>query len=121
MQERALEYALAGWLLVSDGRDFFGTEVGAAPGDFWNGFDIDLGTALGDRKYDEDTGLYTREFERGIVLLREPLPIDDTLFVDLGEPYIDPQGEIVWSVELGPRSGTVLRRLLAADSEASNR
>ena len=115
-EEQQLEYALAGWLLVSGGRDFFGSEARSTPDDWWSGFDTYLGAALGDREYFEDDGLYVREFEHGLVLLREPVASDDTIEVELGDPYLDQQGKIVWDVELAARTGFVLRRVLAADS-----
>jgi hypothetical protein len=115
-EERMLEYGLAGWLLASDGRDFFGSQVRSTPGDWWSGFDIDLGRALGDRTYDEDIGIHAREFQRGIVLLREPVAAGDSMMIDLGEPYLDAQGAIVWSVALAPRTAAVLRRVIASDS-----
>ncbi|MCH5372890.1 MAG: putative glycoside hydrolase family 15 protein [Planctomycetes bacterium] len=116
-QEKALEYALAGWLLVSDGRDFFGSELRALPDDLWSGFEIDLGSALEGRTYDPSSGIYRREFQHGVVLLREPVAARDAVVVDLGEPYIDPKGEIVSGVALVRRSAAVLRHLTAQDFE----
>jgi hypothetical protein len=119
-EEERLEYALAGWLLVSGGRDFFGSAARSTPDDWWSGFDTYLGAALGDREYFEDDGLYVREFERGLVLLREPVASDDTIEFGLGGPYLDRQGKIVWEVELGARTGFVLRRVLAANAFKAN-
>lgn len=118
------EYGLAGWLLVSGGRDFFGSGGHSTPDDWWSGFDVELGNALGEREYDEKTGRYIRRFKRGLVLLREPVASDDTLEVDLlgefGEPYLNLQGNIVSEVELPASTGVILRRVLGADSFEAN-
>ena len=42
-------YGLAGYFLISDGRDAMGNYQAGTPDDWWAGYDTDLGEALGAR------------------------------------------------------------------------
>ena len=42
-------YGLAGYFLISDGRDAMGNYPAGTPEDWWSGYDTDLGEALGAR------------------------------------------------------------------------
>ncbi len=66
------EYALAAWLLISEGRDLLASNQlnWTAPESFWRGYELNLGHALGPRK--EWRGLIRRDFECGYALLNAP-------------------------------------------------
>jgi hypothetical protein len=66
------EYALAAWLLLSEGIDFMASNQLAwtAPDKWWTGYDADLGQARGER-FSSD-GLLRRDFQCGTVLLNQP-------------------------------------------------
>ena len=65
------EYGLACYFLTSNGLDLIGSRAGGTPGDWWAGYDTDLGAALGPRGY-FDSGRHRREFEGGFVYVVEP-------------------------------------------------
>ena len=56
-------YGLAGYFLISDGRDAMGNYQAGTPDDWWAGYDTDLGEALGAR-YDLANGVIRRDFTR---------------------------------------------------------
>ena len=56
-------YGLAGYFLISDGRDAMGNYQAGTPDDWWAGYDTDLGEALGAR-YDLPNGVIRRDFTR---------------------------------------------------------
>jgi Hypothetical glycosyl hydrolase family 15 len=66
----AREYALAGYFLISSGNDRF-DDSSADPSNWWNGYDVKLGTPLGPRTYAD--GVFRRSFTHGLVLLAEPM------------------------------------------------
>jgi Hypothetical glycosyl hydrolase family 15 len=92
-----VEYELASYFLVSNGRDGLGSGWRSAPGDWWQGYDVRLGAPRG-RRY-RWRGLLRRDFERGFVLVNQPGGAATS--VDLGPGASDPAGE--------PRSAVVLR------------
>lgn len=99
------EYSLAAYFLFSDGRDAVGLSA-MHPGNWWPAYDVDLGSALDNRR--DWQGLLRRDFSGGMVLVNEPeAPVR---VVDLPTPMVDTAGRIVTSVSLGPAEGAVLRR-----------
>lgn len=103
------EYGLAGWLLVSEGRDLLNnvTLAWTAPDSWWPGYGADLGAALGGRY--EWSGLLRRDFVGGAVLLNQP--DRPTVTVDLGGPMRTLDGQVVDSVQLAAHRGVVLLEL----------
>ncbi|HVV43704.1 MAG TPA: putative glycoside hydrolase [Bryobacteraceae bacterium] len=98
------EYGLASYFLISNGSDSIGDSV-STPDNWWGGYDIDLGTPLGPRTY--QNGIFERDFTGGKVLLGEPGLASQT--VDLGGTYtrLD-DGTSVTSVTIGSAQGVVL-------------
>lgn len=103
----AMRYNLAATLLVNDGGDQVSTGnldfIG--PETFWDGFDTDLGDALGPRR--KVNGVIRRDFTGGIVLLT--VPDSPTRTVTLATPMIDSSGASVASVTLTSRTAEILR------------
>ncbi len=66
------EYGLAAWFLISAGRDMMNSNRlhWTAPDRFWQGYQLDLGPALGARF--AWRGLLRRDFRCGVVLLNPP-------------------------------------------------
>lgn len=104
------EYGLAGWLLVSEGQDFFGAIEFNTPDDWWHGFDTDLGQALGERYTHPSNGLYIREFEKGVVLLNAPGDAAVPLTINLSQTFYTLEGEPVTNVTMPIRTGKILLR-----------
>ena len=100
-------YGLAGYFLISDGRDAMGNYQAGTPEDWWAGYDTDLGEALGAR-YDLANGVIRRDFTRGTVLLN--VPDTPTQTVSLGSGYRDLDGVERSTVTLAPGTGAVLLR-----------
>lgn len=103
------EYELAGYFLISTGRDGVATAE-QTPDNWWSGYDTSLGAA-----HDARTtwnGLLRRDFDRGMVLLNGPGAATRT--VSLPGTYRDTAGHLVTSVTLGPKSGAVLTLVAAA-------
>jgi Hypothetical glycosyl hydrolase family 15 len=99
-------YGLAGYFLVSNGRDLLGSYAGGFPDDWWSGYDVRLGSPEGPR-YDWQ-GLLRRDFFGGVALLNEPGA--PTRTVELGPGYRDLHSKPATQVTLGPASGAVLVR-----------
>ncbi len=78
-------YGLAGYFLVSEGRDAMGNYQAGTPEDWWAGYDTDLGDALGPR-YDLPSGVIRRDFTGGSVLLNVPDAPTRTVTVGSGLP-----------------------------------
>lgn len=101
-----LEYALACYFLISTGRDAIGDGGFAGPDNWWSGFDAQLGAAVGPR-YDWQ-GLLRRDFDDGMVLVREPRA--QSVTIELPDTYTRLDGSAVSSITLGASEGAVLRR-----------
>jgi Hypothetical glycosyl hydrolase family 15 len=99
-----VEYELASYFLISDGRDGLGSSWRTAPGDWWPGYDVRLGAPRGERY--EWRGLLRRDFEAGFVLVNQPGR--DPVSIDLGPGAFDPAGEPRAAVVLGPAEGAVV-------------
>ena len=102
----AAEYNLAGYFLVNDGSDLVSTAVGGLPGQWWSGYDTDLGDATSGRYL--WNGVWRRDFTGGFVLLNEPGASTKTL--NLGGTFTTTSGQQVSSVTLGAAKGALLRR-----------
>src|SRR2546426_1499697 len=64
------EYAMAAYLLTSQGYDGFRHGATSSPSDWWCGWDVDLGNPATKRLL--SGGVWRRDFEHGTVLLNEP-------------------------------------------------
>jgi hypothetical protein len=82
------EYELATYLLINDGGDFTGAHV--VPTEWWPGYDVNLGDALGGRERSA-SGLWKRRFAGGVVYTVEPGGSTQTIKL----------GKLMHSVELG--------------------
>jgi hypothetical protein len=101
-------YGLAGYFLVSSGRDALAGGSGGSPGDWWSeGYDADLGAALGER-YRDAGGVWRRDFAGGVALLNEPGAPARQVALPAGLRDLD--GRPRSAVTLGPASGAVLLR-----------
>jgi Hypothetical glycosyl hydrolase family 15 len=103
--EAATQYGMASYLLINDGSDLMGNTWRSVPDDWWSGYSVALGSALGARY--SWNGMVRRDFQGGIVLVNEPGASQKT--VALPATYLDPDGVALTSVTLGPASGVVLR------------
>ena len=99
-------YGLAGYLMVTNGRDFLGNGEAGRPDDWWSGYDIELGDAKG-KRYLSD-GVWRRDFERGSVFVNEPGEPKRT--IDPGANFSDLGGDKRATISLGPAAGAVLLR-----------
>ncbi|MGB5729926.1 MAG: putative glycoside hydrolase [Thiogranum sp.] len=108
-QLRELEHGLAGWLLVSNGNDLYGADRFVHPGNWWEGFDVDLGEATTPR-YITDDGLYRRDFTSGTVLLNPTAATPSATAVHISLPgyFRTLNGDCLNEVTLPPASGRVL-------------
>jgi len=98
------QYALACYLLLTNGRDGLG-DASMAPSTWWTGYDVTLGKATGARTR-SSTGLFRRSFEHGLVLMLEPGAASTT--VTLPATYTTLAGAAVTQVSLTARQGVVL-------------
>jgi len=102
------KYALASFLLGTDGNSFFSfryapTDDPTAAG-AWDG--VDIGEPLG--AYAKVGGVYRRDFTGGQVLVN---PTKGTYTIPLGASFSTLEGAVVTSVTLGPNTGEVLRQV----------
>jgi hypothetical protein len=104
-------YELATYFLVKSGDDLIGADGDRSrmnPDNFWEGYQIDFGDALGER-YEID-GLFRRDYRCGSVVLNQP--DQPTRGLELGESFLvaGGGGERVSSVTLGESTAAVLLR-----------
>jgi hypothetical protein len=101
------EHNLATYLLVTEGNDMVGSEMLGIvnPDNFWAGFQLDLGDALGAR-YDWG-GFIRRDFDGGIVVTREPDSGKATFTVPAGYTRIDGTPAPA-TITLAPQTSVVL-------------
>ena len=100
-----LEYGVAGYLLVNNGNDSAGDAAMLVdPGNWWPGFNVDLGTPSGSRTW--WNGVMRRDFSGGIVLLNDPS--GSTVTLTLPEAFKRVDGTTVTSVTLGPKQAAIL-------------
>ena len=98
------EYNLAGYFLVSDGKDYVSSSLGSMPTNAWSGYSTNLGDATSGRY--QWNGVWRRDFTRGFVLLNEPGA--STKSLALGGTFKNTAGNSVSSVTLGAAQGAVL-------------
>ncbi len=101
------DYELASYLLVNNGDDLIGADGDRrrmSPDNFWEGYEIDLGSAAGPRF--SVGGLLRRDFECGIALLNQPdMP---TRTITIGDGFNSLAGRPVRSVALEARTAAIL-------------
>jgi hypothetical protein len=98
-------YGLASSLLTDHGKVAIANDASTAPGAFWPGYDLDLGAAVTAR-YQVASGVWRRDFARGIVLVNEPYRGTRTVSLPAGLQDLD--GVARSSVTLGGGQGMVL-------------
>jgi hypothetical protein len=99
-----MEYNLATYFLVNDGRDFV-NGVNQFPTNWWPGFDVSLGSAPTPRERSA-TGVWTRKFAGGVVYTVEPGAATQT--IKLPKPMHSAEWGTVESVTLAAKQGAVL-------------
>jgi hypothetical protein len=99
-----VEYEMASYFLVSSGNDGFGSSWRSAPGDWWKGYDVQLGAPRGNRY--EWNGLLRRDFERGYVLVNQP--DSPRRSVNLSGASYGPAGDRRTAVSLAAAEGAVI-------------
>jgi NPCBM/NEW2 domain/Hypothetical glycosyl hydrolase family 15 len=97
------EYSLAGYFLISAGRDTTG-DSNTNPDNWWTGYDVNMGAPSGPRTWDNE--LFRRNFAKGMVLLNDPGGVSTTVYLDGTYSRLD--GSSVVSVTLGALQGAVL-------------
>jgi hypothetical protein len=75
-----MEYNLATYFLGNDGGDFV-NGLNQTPSNWWSGFDVNLGNALGAAER-SPSGLWTRTFSAGRVYTLEPGAATQTIKLD---------------------------------------
>jgi Hypothetical glycosyl hydrolase family 15 len=100
----AWEYNLGGFFLVDRGADALG-EMFLPAGQWWNGWDVRIGSPLGERERRPD-GIFERKFQRGYVLLNPSKAATKT--VKLGRAWKRIDGTTVTSVTLAGGRAAVL-------------
>jgi len=101
-------FNLAGYFLINDGNDLISTESWdlVSPDNFFAGFDIDIGHAMGPREVVDAT--IQREFTDGLVIMNEPRA--DQVTVELDQTWKRQDGTSVSSVTLDGGEAIVLMR-----------
>lgn len=99
-----MEYNLATYFLINDGHDYV-SGVAQTPENWWTGFDVQLGAALGPRER-SGSGVWQRHFARGVVYTLEPGEATQT--IRLGGPMHSAEWGTVESVTLSAGEGAVL-------------
>jgi hypothetical protein len=100
------EFELAVYFLIGDGNDAIASSFEANPGNWWQGWDTDLGAPEGERRV--WNGLLRRDFADGIVLVNPPGA--PARVADPDGDYENLDGEDVDRVSLQQSHGLVLRR-----------
>lgn len=96
------EYGIAGYFLVSNGKDAFGADI--TPNSWPSVLDVELGNPQGLRYGWK--GLIRRDFADGIVLLNPPGK--SAVTVNVEGSYVDSNGRTVSQVTLAGKQGIVL-------------
>jgi hypothetical protein len=104
--EQELQYTLAGYFLVNNGRDLLTGNDSQTVRHFWRGWAVSLGEAQGARTRNSE-GLFERRFTHGLVYLNEPGT--STKSITLPTPMKNVAGQTVTSVTLPASSAAVLR------------
>lgn len=98
------EYGLASYFLINTGSDGLGNDPGSTPDDWWRGYDVQLGSAMGGRYL--WNGVLRRDFEHGVVLVNQPDAPQKTLLLE--RTYTSLAGGQLTSLALNSASGAVL-------------
>jgi hypothetical protein len=98
------EFELSSYFLINNSTDSLVSAYQTDPGNYWPGWETNLGAALGPRY--EWHGLLRRDFRGGFVLVNPPEAPAAT--VALGGSYTKLDGSIVSSVQLSARQGVIL-------------
>ena len=98
------QYGLASYFLISNGADTLG-DNSTTPYYWFNGYDVNLGPALGPRTY--NNGVFQRNFAGGIVLMGEPGLATQSIPLPGWLQMLD--GTWVNSVSLSAYQGIILR------------
>ena len=101
------DYELATYFLINNGNDLLGADGDRSrmnPDNFWSGYSVNLGAALGQRYL--DSGVFRRDFKCGVVLVNQPEQPDRT--IALAQSMTDLNGRSVRSVTLTAAEGEVL-------------
>jgi Hypothetical glycosyl hydrolase family 15 len=107
------EFELSSYFLINNSTDSLVSAYQTDPGNYWPGWETDLGAALGPRY--EWHGLLRRDFRGGIVLVNPPEAA--TTAAALGRSYTKLDGTVVSSVQLSARQGVVLTSPSLVSSE----
>jgi len=99
-----MEFNLATYFLINNGSDYVNGS-NQTPGNFWAGFNVDLGEATGARER-SSAGVWRRSFSHGVVFTLEPGAATQTIVLPV--PMRTVSGEIVSSVTLTAAHGVVL-------------
>ena len=106
--EEERDYGLAGFFLINNGKDYFGSTPWGDPDRFFSGYNVKLGKPTSGRKRLRG-GLFRRTFQNGLVLLNEPDA--GTKTVALKGNYRTADGRAVGSsITLAASRGVVLVR-----------
>ena len=105
-RRRARLYNFAAYTLVDNGASALANDASTAPGAFWSGYDVDLGSP-NTARYQVSTGVWRRDFTRGIVLVNEPYRSARTVS-NVPAGYQDLDGVPRSSVTLAGGQGVVL-------------
>ena len=97
------EYALAAYLLISNGGDYIGNQ-NMTPGNWWRGYEVNLGRPLSERRLWQ--GLIRRDFDRGIVLMNAVSGARQTVILE--KKFTSLNGNSTNSVSLPSRRGVIL-------------
>jgi len=100
------EYNIATYFLFNNGDDYI-NGVEQTPSNWWSGYDVNLGDALGPRERSA-SGLWTRRFTRGVAYTVEPGGATQT--IRLGKVMHSAEWGDVESVTLKERQGAVLEQ-----------
>lgn len=102
------EYDLANYFLMNTGDDLLGerNQNWTKPTNWWSGFDVQLGAALGSRYV--WNGAIRRDFENGMVLVNPPDRAD--LVLSLDNSYQRLNGATINNIVLTAKQGAVLKK-----------
>lgn len=98
-------YELASFLLIDNGASAIANDASTAPNAFWSAYNLELGPP-NTARYQSASGLWRRDFTKGIVLVNEPYRGARTVTVPAG--YQDLDGVERTSVTLAGGQGAVL-------------
>lgn len=107
LDAKSADFEVASYLLCKDRDDMITSDYHANPGDWWSGWNVDLGSAKGSRYGWQ--GLIRRDFANGLALVNKP--DSGSVKVSLGGDWTDLSGKPVsGSIKLDAREGVVLKR-----------